>query len=277
MDVPMRHNLLVFTSACLLIIIGFSSCHTTKNASLAYKYSRQPKFIKGIYLNGHNKTNATVDAIEPTKVIVKKPTANSTGSATALNLDDTNMQQYTAPVSTTRNSDQENGATFDLVSDNLVQLKYAEMIGLDGKDLTNQQLYRFIDKWYGTNYRFGGQTMEGIDCSGFSQKLYDEVYGLDLTRTAVEQFRNCKRDKNCDHAEEGDLVFFRFRNKKIGHVGVYLANDYFVHASTSQGVTISNLKEEYWQRRYAGIGKVSKEDSVVTKEVSGVIETPTVH
>jgi cell wall-associated NlpC family hydrolase len=141
-----------------------------------------------------------------------------------------------------------------------VIIKYADKISVDPTDINNYPLYRFIDQWYGTRYRWGGEDNTGIDCSAFSQKLYGKVYGIDLTRTAKQQHRNCERIKDADNAEEGDLVFFRIHRLRVSHVGVYLANGYFVHASRSQGVVISDLNSKYWHRRYAGCGRVEKED-----------------
>ena len=72
----------------------------------------------------------------------------------------------------------------------------------------------------------------------------------------MEQFKSCKLVYDKDKLKEGDLVFFKIRSKRISHVGIYLANNFFVHASASQGVMISNLTEGYWQRFFAGAGKI---------------------
>jgi len=138
--------------------------------------------------------------------------------------------------------------------------KYAGMINVESKEINNYPLYRFIDQWYGTEYRFGGTDINGIDCSAFSQKLYDQVYGIELLRTTREQRHNSEKVKYFDDALQGDLVFFRIHRFRISHVGVYLANGYFVHASSSQGVVISNLNNKYWRRRFAGCGRVAKEE-----------------
>ena len=89
-------------------------------------------------------------------------------------------------------------------------------------------------------------------------RIFGQVYGVDIARTAAEQYDNCKRIKHSDDANEGDLVFFHAHGHHITHVGVYLTNDYFVHASTSQGVVISNLNEDYWHKHYSGMGRVEK-------------------
>src|SRR5205823_3794603 len=112
--------------------------------------------------------------------------------------------------------------------------------------------YRFIDKWYGTRYKWGGMDSAGIDCSAFSQKLYGEIYGMDIVRTARQQHRSSDPIKHYLDANEGDLIFFRIHRLRISHVGVYLANGYFVHASRSHGVMISSMNDHYWSRRYAG-------------------------
>jgi cell wall-associated NlpC family hydrolase len=246
-------KLLTFPIACLLVTLLLTSCQAGKKVTSSNKYARQPKFINGIYLDGHNKTTAKPNAINtkkgfltPITIKEEQKTIEKTEVEVAPNPGAVAREKKTEPVS------------FDLVSDNVVGNKYAEMIGLDQNVNTNKQLYRFIDKWHGTNYRYGGQTIAGIDCSGFSQKLYEEVYHTELTRTAQDQYNNSKREKKADSAEEGDLVFFRERGKRITHVGVYLANKYFIHSSTSSGVMISNLDEEHWHKHFVGIGKKPK-------------------
>jgi cell wall-associated NlpC family hydrolase len=141
--------------------------------------------------------------------------------------------------------------------------KYAEQIERDPHEINNYPLYRFIDKWYGTRYKWGGTDDNGIDCSAFSQKLYENIYHTAIVRTARQQHKNCERIKEYTDAAEGDLVFFRIHHVRISHVGVYLANGYFVHASRSQGVVISNLSTPYWHRRYASCGKVHRETKSV--------------
>jgi lipoprotein Spr len=128
----------------------------------------------------------------------------------------------------------------------------------------NVALYNFIDEWYGVRYRLGGHDKSGIDCSAFVQKLYDQVFGTPLLRSSVEQFKSCDKINGHQDMKEGDLVFFqhtygrrRHKRTRISHVGIYLANNFFVHASSSQGVTISSLEEPYWKRLFAGAGKAS--------------------
>jgi hypothetical protein len=150
-------------------------------------------------------------------------------------------------------------SVFDEETDILIN-KYAAIISVAPDEVNNFHLYKFIDQWYGVRYKWGGNDNNGIDCSGFSQKLYGSIYSLAIMRTARQQHKKCEIIKDYEDATEGDLVFFRIRHLGISHVGIYLANGFFVHASRSRGVVISNLEDKYWRRRYAGCGKVEKED-----------------
>ena len=140
-----------------------------------------------------------------------------------------------------------------------VLLKYALMIDADPDDLSDPSLYHFINQWYGVRYKFGGTTPRGIDCSALSQKTYGAVYKVPIRRTSKQQYRHSDHFKKYAEAEEGDLVFFRINRVRISHVGIYLANGYFVHASRTRGVVISSLTEKYWKRRYAGCGRIIHE------------------
>ena len=114
---------------------------------------------------------------------------------------------------------------------------------------------KFIEKWWATPYRYGGATKDGIDCSAYSGTLVHDVYGTVLSRTARSQYQECDKIKK-ENLREGDLVFFKTR-RGVSHVGVYLANGYFTHASTSSGVMISSLDEEYYSKRYIGGGRIA--------------------
>jgi peptidoglycan DL-endopeptidase LytE len=100
----------------------------------------------------------------------------------------------------------------------------------------------------GAPYRLGGATVKGIDCSAFVRKMYD-FFDIALPRTAREQsFVGVRVDRN--DLVEGDLVFFRTK-KPIGHVGIYIGNNEFVHASyRNKAVRIDSLDQPYFQKRF---------------------------
>lgn len=130
------------------------------------------------------------------------------------------------------------------------QFKYALMLNEKVEKLTNVALYKTIDDWYGTRYRYGGTTERGIDCSAFMQVLGNYAFGWSLPRTAREQYQTSVPISK-DDLREGDLVFFNTTGG-VSHVGMYLQNGKFIHSSSSNGVVISDLSEAYWKARFIG-------------------------
>lgn len=122
----------------------------------------------------------------------------------------------------------------------------------------SESLYTFIEDWLGTPYRLGGTTRRGIDCSAFMQEVFAAVYKYRIPRTSRDQYAIAKKINSKEELREGDLVFFKIRSKQISHVGIYLADGKFAHASSSRGVVISSLDEEYWRRYYVGGGRVEE-------------------
>ena len=120
-------------------------------------------------------------------------------------------------------------------------------ISLCSKD--NVKLYNAIDQWYGTPYKSGGCTKAGVDCSCFTINIYQEVYNIKLNRRAMDMVQNIKLIDRKDLVE-GDLVFFINSNGKINHVGIYLKEGMFAHASSSKGVIVSKLSEKYWDSKF---------------------------
>lgn len=141
----------------------------------------------------------------------------------------------------------------------MLQMKYNQLLDQEVETTLNEPLYRFIDDWWGTPYRMGGLTKNGIDCSGFVFTCFISVYKIELPRTAYEQRQTCEKISKAD-LQEGDLVFFNTRGG-TSHVGIYLSNNKFVHASTSGGVMISDLNEEYWSKKYLASGRVPSRSS----------------
>ncbi|WP_416438406.1 C40 family peptidase [Phnomibacter sp. MR] len=131
-----------------------------------------------------------------------------------------------------------------------VQFKYAILLNESVEKLSNLVLYKNIDDWYGTRYRYGGKTTKGIDCSAFMQVISEYTFGWVLPRTAREQYVAMQGIKR-DELREGDFVFFNTTGG-ISHVGMYLQNNKFIHASSSEGVSIGDLQSKYWSRRFIG-------------------------
>jgi hypothetical protein len=131
-----------------------------------------------------------------------------------------------------------------------VQFKYAILLNESVEKLSNLVLYKNIDDWYGTRYRYGGTTTKGIDCSAFMQVISAYTYGWNLPRTARAQYLAMQGIKK-EELQEGDYVFFNTAGG-ISHVGMYLTNNKFIHSSSSQGVSIGDLNSTYWSKRFIG-------------------------
>ncbi len=138
-----------------------------------------------------------------------------------------------------------------------VKEKYATVLNVDESKIDNIKLYSFIDEWYGVPYKYGGKNKNGIDCSNFTSTLYLTIYNKSVSGSSSSIYDQCKTiSKN--NLEEGDLVFFKIDGDKISHVGVYLQNNKFVHATTKKGVMINDLDEAYYKKYYFKAGKLKQ-------------------
>lgn len=130
-------------------------------------------------------------------------------------------------------------------------------LGLTYSASDNAALYEAVASWLGVPYKYGGDDRSGIDCSAFVGAIYNEVYKVTLRRTTNDMLRDvtlvAKRD-----LQEGDLLFFTNSKGKVAHVGIYLKDNLFAHASTSNGVSVSRLSDNYWQSHFYKGGRVNR-------------------
>jgi cell wall-associated NlpC family hydrolase len=137
----------------------------------------------------------------------------------------------------------------------LEQEKTEEKIDVPGFDYSTirEKMLMEIIKYLDTPYKYGGTTKSGIDCSAFTQNIFKDVFNIGLERSARLQFKQGMEISEKDKLMFGDLVFFNTRKRvKPGHVGIYIGENLFAHASSTKGVTISSIDYDYYSRRYMG-------------------------
>ena len=155
-------------------------------------------------------------------------------------------QTKTSPnITDDKNPDEQESLAKDYLS---------QIMGVALSATSNMKLFHFVYDWIGTPYRFGGSSRNGIDCSAFTKELYSQVFNLDIQRSSRDIFSMVSPVRK-DELKEGDLVFFKIHSRRISHVGIYLGNDRFAHAS-SRGVAISSLDDAYYSRYFYRGGRM---------------------
>lgn len=158
----------------------------------------------------------------------------------------------------------EDDVTVDLEAFRSLWLQYVDDGGDPDRTAAGVDKQRIIDvvmDWLGTRYRFGGTDRSGIDCSAFTRMVYSNVAKVDLPRTAASQIGIGSPVSRRGTLQFGDLVFFHTRRHAyVSHVGIYLGDDLFAHASSRYGVTISSLQSTYYSKRLIGVRRITEQD-----------------
>ncbi|MWV47623.1 NlpC/P60 family protein [Paenibacillus sp. HJL G12] len=134
-----------------------------------------------------------------------------------------------------------------------------------GSAFADSKMDKVIDDVIGTKYRTGGITTNGFDCSGFTMYVFKHL-GINLPHQSGSQFSMGTSVSRSD-LRAGDLVFFNTSGSGVSHVGIYVGDGKFAHASTSRGVVVSSLSESYYVNRYVGAKRVMSTDAYQTAAV----------
>lgn len=127
------------------------------------------------------------------------------------------------------------------------------------EDVT-EALKEYFASWQGTRYRYGGLSHSGVDCSGFVLLTYKDVFGKDLPRTVRAQAKEGSKISKAS-LQAGDLLFFK-TGRYQKHVGIYLEDDLFIHASQSKGVIVSSLNNVYWKKKFWQAHRLQPEEDL---------------
>ena len=123
---------------------------------------------------------------------------------------------------------------------------------------TTLRLLQEANSWIGIPYKWGGNDRNGVDCSGFVLQVYLKSLEISLPRNSEKQMQYCRAIKK-DEMVPGDLVFFTVRGgERVGHVGIYIGDNNFVHSSSSKGVIVTSLDNPYFVKNFYSCGRVER-------------------
>ena len=131
--------------------------------------------------------------------------------------------------------------------------KYEEKLGISLPETSNIEFIKVIVPWLGSPYKYGGNSINGTDCSGFVSSIFSSFFKIELDRTSLLIFQNARKI-NKSEVKEGDLVFFKTDGKKVSHVGITITPNHFIHASSKKGVVVNSLNEPYYSKNFVAFG-----------------------
>lgn len=134
---------------------------------------------------------------------------------------------------------------------------YSKKMGYQLNGDEDIQFLDMVDSWLGVPYKFGGCTKEGTDCSCFVYSFYKDFYNITLARKS-EDMQKEAIEIDLAKIQTGDLVFFKIKTEKTSHVGIYISKNRFVHSTTSKGVMINSLDENYYKTYFYKAGRIKK-------------------
>ncbi|NDF97680.1 MAG: hypothetical protein EB101_01870 [Chitinophagia bacterium] len=240
----MRTLFLAYYFLCAATLLLCSSCSLvaplmlrSRPAAAVTPRSKSPEFLRPVAVD--QPASSRTASVPSANVRTAAPSPVGPSLSNTVPVQPTPLQ-YSAPQIETASA---------------VQLKYAVLLDTEVEQLPPSGLLEQIDPWMGVPYRSGGSSKTGIDCSAFTMQVFEQWYGWKLPRTSKQQYAFCDR-ADLSALASGDLLFYATRGRSVSHVGIYLGNGKFVHASVSNGVTVSDISDPYYQKRFIAAGRV---------------------
>ncbi len=217
----------------LLVLAIFVSCSASSNAQ-RYKKNNGKKEKPAAAVKTLSKDSVKKSNVKNERIIFNNPADSSAAD-----------EEFDEPPPTESPVDKSKFAF------NIEKLKEFN-VALTPREKILLEVIKFLD----TPYKYGGSTQNGIDCSAFTLQVFQSSLSIDLPRSAREQYVVGEKISK-EELQFGDLVFFNTRRaSNPGHVGIYLGENQFVHASRSLGVTVSSIDDTYYKKRYVGARRV---------------------
>ncbi len=219
-------HIIIFSSALFISVVGYAGCSSST------------------YTSRYEKDNEKKDTDSHQRFSDQE---NLTASADSLSEDEDEMpEDQGIDIASVMNQLKSDNSETDIEADNSTM---------------KEKLLMEIIKYLNTPYKYGGNSTNGIDCSAFTQTVYHNVLSLDLDRSAKEQFKQGTEIEKHEDLKFGDLVFFNTRRRvKPGHVGIYIGDNLFAHASSKNGVIVSSMDQDYYAKRFMGGRRVEQQD-----------------
>ncbi len=226
-----------FYCLSLLTIISITGCSSSINSE-RYK----------------TKTEKTdTEKKSPVRFTDENDNKNSSKTDEKINNDDLKTAALSEDIDSDENDDdipvEHNSVDLSSVSNKLLSKDNESSEFSTVKEKMLMEIIRYLN----TPYKYGGTTKKGIDCSAFTQAVFAHAVDFQLLRTARGQYTEGMEIDNKDDLKFGDLVFFNTRRRvKPGHVGIYIGDNLFAHASSKNGVIVSSLDHNYYLNRFMG-------------------------
>lgn len=157
------------------------------------------------------------------------------------------------------NENLEDEITEPIVSATIEESEYIinKLSSVTGINTKKEKFLHELVSFLNTPYEYGGQSRTGIDCSAFTQKVFKNSLNVSIPRTAREQYKTWQIFNDENKLKFGDLIYFDTSTRYFpGHVGIYLDDNLFAHASSSHGVIVSSLTNDYYRTRFVGANRV---------------------